>query len=123
MVTYVLDTRNLGLRIEPTGNANKPRENVCFSNIDYAGDPVSRRSISGFIVYEVGVPVSSSEAEYIALSKAVKEVVFVVQLMRSIQISIKLPVIARVDNVGTIFMTSNITTMPCTKHVDIRYIM
>ena len=27
----------------------------------------------------------------------------------------------RVNNVGAIFMASNITTMSCTKHVDIRY--
>ena len=27
----------------------------------------------------------------------------------------------REDNVGTIFMASNMTTMSCTKHVDIRY--
>ena len=35
--------------------------------------------------------------------------------------SVKLPVMVRVDNVGALFMASNITTMPCTKHVDIRY--
>ena len=27
----------------------------------------------------------------------------------------------RVDNIGAIFMASNITTTNCTKHVDIRY--
>ena len=27
----------------------------------------------------------------------------------------------RVDNIGAIFMASNITTTSCTKHVDIRY--
>ena len=37
------------------------------------------------------------------------------------QIKVKLPIIVRVDNVGAIFMTKNITTTGCSKHVDIRY--
>ena len=64
---------------------------------------------------------SSSEAEYIALSEAVKEVMLVLHLLRSIKLSIKFPVMIRVDKVGVILMASNTTTMPCTKHVDIRY--
>ena len=42
VVKYVLDTKMLGLRIEPMGNSNKPWEIVCFSDSNYAGDPVSR---------------------------------------------------------------------------------
>ena len=80
MIKYVLDTEMLGLKIEPTGNLNKPWEIVCFSNSDYAGALVSRRSISGFILYVLSVPVSwrsklqksvslsSTEVKYITLS-------------------------------------------------------
>ena len=46
----VLDTMNLGLKIEPTGNPNEPWEIVCFSDSNYVGDPVKRRCISGFIL-------------------------------------------------------------------------
>ena len=46
---------------------------------------------------------------------------FMIQLMESMKISVKLPVTVRVDNLGAIFMASNITTTSCTKHVDIRY--
>ena len=63
---------------------------------------------------------SSSVAEYVALSEAVKEVMFVIQLLGSIKIVVKYPVMVRVDNVGAIFASSNITTC-CTKHVDVRY--
>ena len=81
VVKYVLDTEMLGLEIESLGNSNKPWEIVCFSNSNYAGHPASRQSISGFILYVLGIPAfSSSEAEYIALSEAVKEVMFVAQL-------------------------------------------
>ena len=42
VIKYVMDTKNLGFKIEPMGNSNEPWEIVCFSNSDYAGDPMSR---------------------------------------------------------------------------------
>ena len=130
MIKYVLDIKILGLKIKPTGNANKPWEIICFSD---AGDLVSRRSLTGFILYllgvsgpwgsksQVSVSLSSSEVECIALPEAVDEMMFVIQLLRSMKISIKLTVMVRVDNVEVILMASNITTTSCTKHVGIRY--
>ena len=64
---------------------------------------------------------SSSEVEDVALSEAVKEVIFVIQLLRSMKIIVKYPVMVRVDNIGAIFMASNIATTCHTKHVNIRY--
>ena len=105
---------------------------VCFSDSDYAGDPDSRRSVSGFILYVRGVPIcwrlkaqrsvtlSSSEAEWVALSEIVKEIMFVQQHLESMKIQVRLPIIVRVDNVGAIFMSKNVTTMNRTKHVDVR---
>ena len=52
----------------------------------------------------------SSEAEWVVFSKAVKEEMFVIQLLGSMKISVKLPVMVSVHNVGDIFMASNITT-------------
>ena len=123
----------LGLKIDPMGNSNKPWEMICFSNSDYAGDLVSRQSISGFMIYVLSVPFSwqskfqksvplpSSEAEYIAISEFVKKIMFVVQLLGSMKILVKYPVMVRVDNVGAIFMASDITITCHTKHVDIQY--
>ena len=42
VIKFVLNTKSLGLKIEPTGNSNKPCEIDCFNDSDYAGDPVSR---------------------------------------------------------------------------------
>ena len=58
VIKLVFDTKNLRLKIKPTGNGNKPWEIVYFSNSDYTGDLVSRRSIGGFILYILGVHVS-----------------------------------------------------------------
>ena len=46
---------------------------------------------------------------------------YVTQMLGSMKILVKLPAKERADNIGAIFMASNITTMSCTKHVDIRY--
>ena len=131
MIKYILETENLGLRLEPMGNSNEPWEIICFSDSDYVGDLVNRRSISGFVLYVLGVPVSwrsksqksvslsNSEVKHIALSEAVREVMFVAQLLESMQIVVKYPVMVRVDNVGAIFMASNITAMSHTENIDI----
>ena len=100
MIKYVLDSKNLGQITEPMENSNKPWKIVCFSNSSYSGDLVSRRSISGFILYLLGslvswqsksqkyVSLSSSETEYVALSDAMKEVMFVIQLLGSMKNSV-----------------------------------
>jgi hypothetical protein len=104
----------------------------CFTDSDYAGDPVSQRSVTGYIIYMHGVPIcwksslqksvtlSSCEAEWVALSEAVKDIIFIINLCDSMQIKIQLPVTVRVDNIGAIFMTQNVTTISRTKHVDVR---
>ena len=97
------------MKLEPTGNANKPWGTVFFSDSDCAGDLVSRRSISSFILYVLGIPISSQsqaqksvtlsslEAWWLALSEAAIEVIFVIHLLGSVKISVKLPVMVRVD--------------------------
>ena len=129
VIKYVLDTKNLGLKIELMGKSNEPWGKVCFTNSNYAGDLVSRRSISGFILYLLGVLVSwqskfqksvslsSSEVEYIILFEA-KEVKFVIQLLRSMRLAVKYLVTVRVDNMGAIFMASNISPTFHAKHKD-----
>ena len=66
------------------------------------------------------VTLSSTEAEWVALSEAIKEVIFLINLLGSMRINVQLPVIVRVDNVGAIFMSENLTTTSRTKHIDIR---
>ena len=131
-IKYVLDTKSLGLKIWPIGNKSEPWEIICFTDSDYASDPETRRSVSGYIIYVHGVPIcwkskaqrcvtlSSCKAEWVALSESVKDIIFLVRLLESMKINVRLPVIVRVDNVGAIFLSENITTSNNTKHVDIR---
>ena len=45
-----------------------------------------------------------------ALSEAVKEVMLIVQLLGSMKILVKYPVMVRLYNLGAIFIASNVTT-------------
>jgi hypothetical protein len=106
---------------------------VAFSDSDFAGDSETRISIAGFILYLLGVPISwkskgqkgvtlsSSEAEFVALSEAAKEVKFVFQVLQSMGVRVTLPIIVRVDNVGAIFIGSNVAVSQRSKHIDIKY--
>jgi hypothetical protein len=90
-------------------------------------------SITGFIIFVQGVPItwksrqqkslamSSSEAEYYALTEAAKEVKFVVQTLITMGVKVLLPVIVRVDNIGAIWMAENASAGSRTKHVELKY--
>ena len=104
-----------------------------YPDSNWAGDKDNCKSITGFIIFLLGAPIlwrskaqasvalSSTEAEFYALSEAAKEIKFIVQVLISMGIPVKLPVIVRVDNVGAIFMSENVSTSSRTKHTDTRY--
>ena len=60
-----------------------------------------------------------SEAKWVALLEAVKEVMFMIQILESMRVSVKPPFMVRDDNVGAISMTGNVIATSCPKHKDI----
>ena len=121
-IKFVIDTEDYGLKIKPIMSKNEEWQLIMFTDSDLGGDKESRISITGYILYVLGVPVSwksksqrsvtlsSSEAEYVALSEAAKEIKFIAQIIEALGIKVKLPIIVQVNNVGAIFMTENIST-------------
>ena len=52
VIKYVLDTRELGLKIEPVKMRNNNNVHIeVFCDSDYAGDKETRVSVSGYILY------------------------------------------------------------------------
>jgi hypothetical protein len=134
VIKFVLDTRTYGLKLQPKAVTEDEHWSMTvFTDSDWAGDKDNRISITGYIVFLLGAPIlwkskaqksvslSSTEAEYYALSEAAKEIKFVVQILLSMGIPVQLPVIVRVDNMGAIFMSENASASSRTKHVDTRY--
>ncbi|MGL4341755.1 MAG: reverse transcriptase domain-containing protein, partial [Lactococcus lactis] len=134
LLKFVIDTKDYGLKINPIINKNDLEwEVTVFSDSDWGGDKDDRHSVSGYVIFLLGVPIlwrsklqrvvslSSSEAEYYALSEAAKDVKFIAQILSSVGIKYKQPIIINVDNVGAIFMAENASANGKTKHIDIRY--
>ena len=66
------------------------------------------------------ITLSSAEAEWIALSEATKELIFVLHLLKAMKINVALPIVVNVDNMKAIFMSKNINMMGRSKHIDLR---
>ena len=112
---------------------NKYLQYLLLTDSDFAADKVKRVSVTGYVIYFMGIPVawrsrgqkgmvlSTSEAKYVALSEVVKELKFIIQVLETMKVNVKLPITVHVDNVGAIFMATNQTSSDRTKHVDVRY--
>jgi hypothetical protein len=99
---------------------------------DWASDPTSRKSQSGYFLKLAGgaiswtsraqrtIALSSTEAEYMALSDCSRQVVWMHTLMGELGYKLK-PIPISGDNQGSIFIASNPVTEKRSKHIDIRY--
>ena len=63
------------------------------------------------------VSLSSTKAEWYSLSEAVKDIVVLINLCKSLQLQVRLPVTVRVNNTGTNFMSNNVQTSSRTWHI------
>ena len=66
------------------------------------------------------VVLSTSEAEYVAVSEVVKEIKFLYQILRSMEIKVPLPIKVQEDNGGAILLANNSNVSERTKQVDLR---
>ena len=99
---------------------------------DWAADTNDCRSQTGFFLRPAGAPISwtsrtqktitlsSTEAEYMALSDCSRQVVWVHTLLGELGYALK-PIPICSDNQGLIFIASNPVTEKRSKHIDIRY--
>ncbi|KAG3097372.1 Retrovirus-related Pol polyprotein from transposon TNT 1-94 [Phytophthora idaei] len=126
------------LQATPTHGLEFSREDsfgVCgYSDADWAGDIESRRSTSGYAFMMNGgciswrskkqrtVALSSTEAEYMALSEATQEAVWLkVFLCELGEMASDEAIKIYEDNQGSIALAKNPEFHKRTKHIDIRY--
>jgi len=132
VIKYAIDTKNKGLELQPEETDDKWKLRA-YSDADFAGDKETRISVTGYIIDFMNVPIcwcsrgqkgvtlSTTEAEYVACSEVVREILFILYLLRHIKIEVELPISVNVDNIGAIFLAENQNSCDLTKHVDIRY--
>lgn len=129
VIKYLKGTMHLGLKF-------KPNKNACinaFSDSDFAGDTLTRKSTTGFLVYlgnsviswnsqkQSVVALSTTEAEYITASETVREIVWVRRLISEISFSKELNATLYMDNQSAIKLIKNPVFHKRSKYIDIRY--
>ena len=104
-----------------------------FSDADWAGCPITRRSTTGYCTYLGGnciswsskkqptVARSSTEAEYRALASTTAELTWIVYILRDLGLYISQPPTLFCDNVSALHMTINPVFHARTKHIEIDY--
>ena len=133
VIKFVSDTKNMGLKVNPVVPEDGKWRLKVYSDSDWAGSKDDRRSVGSYYIFlndvlilwrsksQKVVSLSSSEAEFYACAEAVKEIPFVAQILLFMGIPLHLPVDVRVDNVGAIFMTENVSSSTRTRHMDTRW--
>ncbi|GJT00374.1 retrotransposon protein, putative, ty1-copia subclass [Tanacetum coccineum] len=103
-----------------------------FVDADYAKDPDKGRSITGYVFMVHGcvvswketlqhvVALSTTEAEYIALTEAVKESIWLKGLLIELGVNLR-SVVVNCDNQGAIHLLRNAMFHERTKHINVRY--
>ncbi|KRX56900.1 Retrovirus-related Pol polyprotein from transposon TNT 1-94 [Trichinella sp. T9] len=127
VLRYLKKTASYGLRFQRNSGAL-----MGFSDADWGGNSDDRRSYTGY-VFKFGnaaiswesrkqrtVALSSTEAEYMALSEACKEAIHLKQMIREITGLCK-SVVLQSDNQSALKLARNPVFHARTKHIDIRY--
>ena len=132
VLRYLKGTKEKGIIFTKGDGANiNILEGWC--DADYGGCPDSRRSTTGYVFHLNGGPVawksklqgavamSTTEAEYIALSEASLECVFLRGLLNDFGDEQTEPTVIQEDNFGCVQLTKNAVLHSRSKHIDIRH--
>lgn len=104
-----------------------------YADADWASDTAARKSVSGYLVKVYGsspswstkkqttVALSSAEAEYVAVTQATCEALWIQQILRDLRISFAMPTILYEDNQACIQLAKHLQDQRRMKHVDIKY--
>ena len=105
---------------------------IAYTDSEWAADPIKQRSITGYFFKlangiflwqsraQKTIALSSTKAEYMALSNTACQAVWITSLLKEMGINIPMIPICG-DNQGSIFIGSNPIQECRLKHIDIRY--
>jgi hypothetical protein len=128
VLRYVHGTLSHGVLFQPG-----PRVLTAFTDSNWAGNPVDRRSTTGFLVFlgnnlitwsskkQPTVSRSSTEAEYRSLAIGAAELAWIRMLLCDFGVILPSPPVIWCDNTSAIALASNPVFHARTKHVEVDY--
>ncbi|CAJ2637099.1 unnamed protein product [Trifolium pratense] len=132
ILKYIAGTLDYGI-LFPKSAKNTKLEIVCYSDSDWCGDKVDRRSTTGYFFKFLKAPVawcsrkqpvvalSSCEAEYIAGSYAACQALWMRSVLEELQIDVKKPITLQIDNQSAINLAKNPVLHGRSKHIEARF--
>lgn len=130
ILRYIKGTLHYGLCIFSQSSLNP----YGFSDADWAGCPLTRRSTTVICIYlgsnciswmskkQSTIVKSSSEAEYKALAVAAMELItWISYILRDIRVYLQRPPILFSDNISALYLTINHLIHVRTNHIEIDY--
>ena len=128
---YAFHTRNFSLKFRSNGSVKL--EINGFADADYGSNLIDRKSTTGYIFVFCGGPISwqsrkqltvalsTMEAEYMALSDAIRELLSRMYYITELGLSLIQPTITFTDNQAAIALADGEGDYRRAKHIDIRY--
>ena len=132
---YLQGTQSIGLLYSSPPSQHQGGEIVmkAYCDADWAGDLTDRKSTTGYCTFinnniidwqckkQSTVALSSTEAEYMAISEVTKEVMWMRSILTELKQKVVTPIIIYVDNQSAITISANDTAHHRTKHIDVRH--
>jgi len=134
---YCVGTPEQGLLLKPNcvwdGNPNFEFVIHGVSDSDFAKDPLMCKSVSGYATFLCGAPVtmkssmqncvmlSVTEVELVSATNCEQHMLYSMQVLESLGLKVKKPMILWMDNKGAIDLANNWSMGGCTRHVDVQY--
>lgn len=124
---YLKGTLNLGITY--CGQHDSQYDLTAYSDADYAGDPHTYRSTTGYLIFRAGAPIawksklqksaatSTTEAEFVAVTAAAKKVASLREFGRQLQVVSSEPTPLYCDNRGAVLITANELSAQRTIHL------
>ncbi|GKC09478.1 ribonuclease H-like domain-containing protein [Tanacetum coccineum] len=124
---YVRGTLDYGLQL----HVSSTTQLSAYTDADWAGCPVTRRSTSGYCVFlgdnllswsakrQVTLSRSSAEAEYRGVVNVVAETAWIRNLLCELHTSLFTATLVYCDNVSVVYMSANPVQHQRTKHIEL----
>ncbi|GKB97949.1 ribonuclease H-like domain-containing protein [Tanacetum coccineum] len=127
VLRYIRGTLDHGLQLHVSSTSQLN----AYTDADWAGCPVTRRSTSGYCVFlgdnllswsakrQVTLSRSSAEAEYRGVANVVAETAWIRNLLRELHTPLFTATLVYCDNVSAVYMSTNPVQLQRTKHIEI----